>query len=74
MPEGFNEAQAEAFSEIADGTQLAAWPDGTFHNGDKTLDAGAVQWLLREGYLGSLWQPTNAGKAAFERYQRAHKR
>lgn len=64
-----NKSEAEALQQLLNGERLWSWPNGRVQLGQSFPDLSFINNLVRQGLLDQAYEPTEAGRAAFQAWQ-----
>ena len=64
-----NKSEAETLEQLLNGERLWSWPNGRVQLGQSFPDLAIINSLVRQGLLNQAYQPTEAGRAAFQSWQ-----
>lgn len=64
-----NKSEAEALQQLLNGERLWSWPNGRVQLGQSFPDLSFLNNLVRQGLLDQAYEPTEAGRAAFQAWQ-----
>jgi len=64
-----NKSEAETLEQLLNGERLWSWPNGRVQLGPSFPNLTVINSLVRQGLLDQSYEPTEAGRAAFQVWQ-----